>query len=122
MGHLAWTVVHVICVATLVAASKHALRNWQSRFMLATAVVDVGLLIVTWWCLRRCRRIVDGCISRGEVKGIHQTFLRYLDFIPPADRDKEELSARHLLWQAVQVFEDVREEIAGGSAMSFVKS
>merc|ERR1712032_612939 len=76
MGHLAWTVVHVICVATLVAASKHALRNWQSRFMLATAVIDVGLLIVTWWCLRRCRRVVDGCISRGEVKGIHRTFLR----------------------------------------------
>jgi len=119
---LPWTVVHVICVVTLVAAAKHAFRNWQSRFMVATALVDVGLLIITWWFLRRCRRIVNACISRGEVKGIHQACSRYLDFIPPADRGKDYLSARHLLWEAVQVFEDVREEIAGRGAMSCVKS
>lgn len=109
--HLMWTMVHTICVLTITFASRHPLRTGQGIFMLLTVIVDNVLLVVTWWFLRYCRLTVARAIENEEINDIHPSSKRYLDFIPPADRDKEDCTARHLLWQTVHVFEDVRDHI-----------
>lgn len=110
--HLPWTMVHTLCVVTLISAHKSALRTMQGCFMFATVFVDNGLPILTWWLLRRCRLVVARAIHDKEIHDIHPASRRYLDFIPPAaNSDEEHLTARHLLWQTVHAFEEVRDQM-----------
>jgi len=109
--HLTYTMVHTICVVTLLSASKRALRTMQGIVMLVTVIVDNALLFITFFTLRKMRQVVDDAIRANEINDIHPATRRYLDFIPPADRDKEEVTARHLLWQTVHVFEEFHEHI-----------
>merc|ERR1711871_1555814 len=109
--HLPWTTVHTLCVATLISAHKAALRMLQGVFMLITVVMDNGLLLITWWFLRRCRLEVNKAISSKEITGIHPASRRYLEFIPEVVKGTEDVTARHLLWQTVHAFEEVRESM-----------
>merc|ERR1719240_72972 len=103
--------VHTLCVVTLISAHKRALKTLQGVFMLLTVFADNGLLIVTWCRLWLCRRVVNRAIEDKEIIGIHPASKRYLDFIPRVVKGTEELSARHLLWQTVHSFEEVRTDM-----------
>lgn len=109
--HLVWTAVHTVTAVTLTCASSDRLESYMSALFVATVIVDNVLLLTVWLMLRRCRRVIEECVLRGEITGIHRSTYRYLDFIPPGDRE-EELSARHLLWESVVVFEDIKDVVA----------
>jgi len=104
--HMTWTLIHAVCIVTVSASSQHTFKTWQSIIVAAMLLIDNGLLVVTWWGLRRVRQRISRHISSGEIDSIHEATWRYLDFIPP-NRPKDSPSARHLLWAGVQRFEDV---------------
>lgn len=98
--HLPWTLVHTLCVATLIYAQRSGDWTAQGIFMLVTVCVDISLLIIVWSRLRRCIRVVERAIKDGQIKGIHPASMRYLDFTPPL-AGPEDLTARQLLWSTV---------------------
>jgi len=107
--HLTWTMVHTLCVVTLFSAQKSARRTALSIFMLVTVFVDISLLLVTWFRLRWCLRVVDNAIAAKEIKGIHPATMRYLDFIQEVS-GPEDLTARQLLWSTVHTLGDTGAE------------
>jgi len=110
--HITYTLVYNITVITLLVASRSRRVTAMSVFLLLSMVLDDALTFVTWLVLRKCLQKIQVETKNGTIATIRKATLRYLEFIPPAEREKEEFTARHLLWQTFSVFDDVREFVA----------
>ena len=55
--------------------------------------------------LRHVVKVIQQDLAEKKIRLLHETSWRYTEFIPPADRAKQE-SARHLLWESVSHFDD----------------
>lgn len=104
--HLSQTCVWSVCCITLTCASQHRLKTGMSIFMVSTMVADNAVLLGTWARLSYCARVVRKLIEIGEIEDLHKLTYRYLWLIPPAEAEEE--TARHLLWDTVTNFEDLR--------------